>query len=170
MTALWCDDAVMRDCRRYRYKLQRDLKHDNELIFLFIMLNPSFANATKNDPTLRRCMGFAEGWGYGRLEVVNLFSFRATNPADLRDLPTGALFGPAHWEHILTAVKRADRVVCGWGADPHAKIGEVGVLDVLNHCHDRQAVCLGLTKAGAPRHPLYVKGDTVPMVLPRVRP
>ena len=166
----WGDNAVISDCGLYRYQLQRDLKPDNERICLFIMLNPSTADAAKNDPTLRRCMGFAERWGYGRLEVVNLFSLRATDPAELRGTSLEGAFGPEHFTHVMAAVKRADRIVCGWGADPHAKIGEVCVLDILNRNYDRQAVCLGLTKSGAPRHPLYVKGDTVPMVLPRVRP
>ena len=160
----WGDNAIVSNSGTYRYQLQRDLEHDNELTCLFIMLNPSTADATKNDPTLRRCMGFAERWGFGRLEVVNLFSLRATDPARLCGRPAQQLYGPEHWKHFSRAVKRADRIVCGWGAHPACRLEGPSAAEWL-HTGGHKPLCLGLTKAGAPRHPLYVKGDTVPYLL-----
>lgn len=153
--------AVVTNDGRYRYQLQRDLWPQNEQVCLFVMLNPSIADAVQDDPTLRRCKTFAAGWGYGRLEVVNLFSLRATDPQDLYDVPIGDLFGPDHWAHFLAAVEHADYVVCGWGAEAIAAETGATIAKFLNS-YGKQPVCLGTTQSGAPRHPLYQKGSTVP--------
>jgi len=116
-----------------------------------VMLNPSTATQEQDDPTIRRCIGFARRWGYVRLEVVNLFAWRATRP---KDLPRS--WDPEDDRAIREAVVRADRVVAAWGvhgAGPRAD----EVLAMLGPCD-----CLGVTKHGHPRHPLYLRADTAP--------
>jgi hypothetical protein len=124
------------------------------------MLNPSTADAFQLDPTNRRCVGFAQAWGYGALVTTNIFAFRSTNPAGLRT--TNDAVGPENNEAILTAAKNADLVIAAWGTHGELQdrgnavremLGEVGV----------ELHALKLTKAGHPGHPLYVAGDTQPM-------
>jgi hypothetical protein len=121
------------------------------------MLNPSTADALVDDPTVRRCAGFTRSWGYSSLAVLNLFALRATDPGELLDAEDPV--GPGWNDHLRTAVE-ADLVVCAWGASvPFARDREV--LDMLRGV---DLYCLGLTKQGYPRHPLYVKGDTKPQL------
>jgi hypothetical protein len=124
---------------------------------LFVMLNPSTADAAQDDPTIRRCVSFARAWQFERLEVVNLFAFRSTSPAGL--LALSALddpVGPENLEHVRDAAERAGRIVCAWGAYG----GFLGQdQTVLGWMGDRLKLALGFTKGGHPRHPLYVKKD-----------
>jgi hypothetical protein len=124
------------------------------------MLNPSTADAFQLDPTNRRCVGFAQAWGYGALVTTNIFAFRSTNPAGLRTANDAV--GPENNEAILTAAKNADLVIVAWGT--HGELQERGnaVRELL--CDAGSALhMLRLTKAGHPGHPLYVAGDTQPM-------
>lgn len=114
------------------------------------MLNPSTADGTVDDPTIRRCMRFARDWGFSRLVVRNLFAWRATDPAELSRVsdPIGGRAG----DRALQAATRADRIVVAWGAFvPHDRTQRAARL-----LHDSQAWCLGVTQSGQPRHPLYV--------------
>ena len=121
------------------------------------MLNPSTADAVRDDPTIRRCIGFARAWGYRRLVVTNIFALRATLPSALRGAADPV--GPRNDRYILRAARDADRVVCAWGV--HGALGnrEAEVLALLR---DLALENLGLTQGGYPRHPLYVAGLTVP--------
>jgi hypothetical protein len=144
--------ALFSPCGAYRYRLSRAWADGPTAAF--VMLNPSTADATKDDPTIRRCIGFAKREGCGGLVVVNIFAFRATSPADMRaaDDP----IGPDNDEHIMDALVDADGpVVAAWGSlgSYRGRDHDVRLLT------DVPLWCLGLTKAGAPRHPLYVKGD-----------
>lgn len=150
--------ATISECGTYRYRLGRVWDECLPTV-VFVMLNPSTADADLDDPTIRRCCGFAKAWGYGGIEVVNLFGLRATNPDELRRHPDpiGHLGTPA----IGDAVIGAPLVVAAWGthgalygrgAKVRRLIGEWG--GTLHH--------LGLTKDGHPRHPLYLRGDTEP--------
>jgi hypothetical protein len=146
-------------CGRYRYWLTRTWEAGRPSI-AFIGLNPSTADAHRDDPTLRRCLGFARSWGCGRLIMLNLFAFRATNPAELRAVadPVGA----ANNRILLRRARAADRVIAAWGngGTLHGRAAYVTArLDTL--------ACLGVTAAGQPRHPLYVPAATLPMALPR---
>lgn len=134
----------------YRYLLTRRIVgRDPARRILWIMLNPSTADALKDDPTIRRVLGFSKRWGYGWVEVVNLFAFRATEPIELRIAIDPV--GPANAVYISDALHRTSDVIVGWGTR--------GVM-----CRKRQmfrgARCLGVTKGGEPRHPLYVRADT----------
>jgi hypothetical protein len=123
------------------------------------MLNPSTADAFQLDPTNRRCVGFAQAWGYGSMVTTNIFAFRSTNPAGLRT--TKDPVGPENDESILNAAKNADLVIAAWGT--HGELQDRGnaVRGLLTEAGIELHV-LRLTKAGHPGHPLYVSGDTVP--------
>lgn len=121
------------------------------------MLNPSTADAVVDDPTIRRCMGFARSWAYSRLIVRNLFPVRATDPKDLKTLenPTAGASGTC----ALRAALNADTVVAAWGA--FVPFDRVRVAQRV--FAGRELLCLGTTKDGSPRHPLYVRADTIPV-------
>jgi hypothetical protein len=148
------DAALFSPCRTWRYSLTRAL--DGEGTVAFVGLNPSTADETTDDPTVRRCVGFARGWGFARLEVVNLYAFRATNPRQLwrADDPVG----PENDRVLASVVAGADLVVAAWGTQPRpGRLAELaGILG------GRPLHALALTKDGAPRHPLYVRGDVRP--------
>ena len=137
----------------YRYTLCREWGLGPSCCW--IMLSPSTATDATDHPTIRRCIRFCAGWGYGRLVVVNLFALRSTNPAELAQHadPVGADNDQA----IVTAARQAGAVVCAWGAHSSAVSRARTVVALL---HGMDLRCLGTTKHGQPRHPLYVKGST----------
>ena len=117
----------------------------------FILLNPSTADETREDPTVRRCIGFAQNLGYGALEVVNLYAYVATDPVDLRR--AGYPVGRYNDRHIEAAARECERAVLAWGAHaarlsrPAEVLGLLRKLEVEPHC-------LRLTASGHPEHPL----------------
>lgn len=142
---------------QYRYWWARAWDPTRPLVN-FVLLNPSTADASQPDPTLRRCLGFARQWGYGGVIITNLFAFRATNPQGLQ-LPADPV-GPENDAYLIRAAATADRVITGWG--------------VHGTLHQRAAaVCrllapwplwvLGWTQASHPRHPLYLPRTAVPI-------
>lgn len=158
--------ATMSPCGKYRYELTRFWDGRKPAV-AFVMLNPSTADAEIDDPTIRRCIGFAQAWGYGELRVYNLFALRATDPGEL--LTSDAPVGPDNAKFIEKA-RACDRIVCAWGATtlpkPHAHRGLI-VTDLLMGEDSRDLYCLGYTKDGSPRHPLYVASDMVPVLFPK---
>lgn len=139
-------------CREYRYSLSR--VWDAELpVIAFVGLNPSTAAETVDDPTVRRCIGFAKTWKYGGLILVNLFAFRSTDPAALRK--TDDPIGPDNDASIIRHCWSAKRVVVAWGTHGCLLDRDDHVLALL-----ARPFCLGVTNAGAPKHPLYLAGDT----------
>lgn len=151
--------AVISECGTYRYTLDRSWNSFGEGRVLWIMLNPSTADARLNDPTIRRCINFSERWDFDRLTVVNLFALRSTDPKALLEHldPVGPLND--HW--IERAAEDTKLIVVAWGAHPVAIGRGQQVVDQL-HRAGRTPVCLGKTKDGWPRHPLYVRADIVP--------
>jgi hypothetical protein len=147
--------AQISECGRYRYDLLRRWADGDPL--LFVMLNPSTADADVDDPTIRRCIGFARREGYGALWVLNLYAYRATDPKSL--LTCGDPVGPGNDNmlraHLRSSVGVGRPIVAAWGANAQADRVE----HVLNLCPDADWRCLGTTKDGHPRHPLYVRGD-----------
>lgn len=128
---------------------------------VFIMLNPSTADGSEDDPTIRRCVGFARAWGYDRLEVVNLFAYRATDPATLLALtheydPVGVR-NQHHFDQVLFYGYPIGVIVCAWGAHG-AHLGQDET--ALGWLREHERFALGLTKGGHPRHPLYVSAET----------
>lgn len=125
---------------------------------LFVMLNPSTADAEKDDPTIRSLYRICAALGFGGFEVVNLFAYRATDPKDLLGLGD-ELIGPRNDYCIDAAVGRCDLIVAAWGAHKIAAARAKVVLSAIRH--DRPAVfCLGKTRDDSPKHPLYVKTGT----------
>lgn len=147
--------AEMSDDGVYRFVLGR--RWDESLPeCVFIMLNPSTADASEDDPTIGRCLNFAKNLGCGSLQVGNLYAFRATDPNDLFKTtePTGGAKNDAVLAELLS---RGEIVIAGWGA--HAKPDRVA--ELLRLPGANRITALGTTKAGAPRHPLYVHGATI---------
>jgi hypothetical protein len=147
--------AVFNVNYRYRYSLWRAWSAYHPRI-LFVLLNPSTANEQKNDPTIRRCMGFAQAWNSGSMEVVNLFAYRATNYRDLFNISDPV--GPENNRFLMQALERCSTVVLGWGTRGTLLSRDRQVMSLLAGRNDLH--CLGITKDGQPRHPLYVKGNT----------
>jgi hypothetical protein len=151
--------ATISPCGLYRYTLHRRIPSALRWIrpCLFVMLNPSTADASQDDPTIRRCLGFAKREGCTGLTVVNLFALRATDPAELakHDDP----FGPDNHLHLRAQfdAHRTGIIVAAWGAHPMAH--DLGNAEVFSELCSLGALCLGMTKHGSPRHPLYVKSD-----------
>lgn len=150
-------DAIISDCGKYRYVLRRSLGSVLRWYkpMLFIMLNPSTADATQDDPTIRRCMDFAKREGMTHLNVVNLFALRATDPAELKKAADP--IGPENDRYIEEEVRRHSigAVIAAWGAHPFAAERAAEVLKKYPTLY-----CLGKTKSGAPRHPLYLRADS----------
>lgn len=156
MTKYLENDAVISDCGKYRYLLRRVWDQVKPRA-LFIMLNPSTADAKLDDPTIRSCVRLASGLGYGSIEVVNIFGWRATDPDEL---PKQAdPIGPMNERIVAAAIIRCDVVICAWGANAMAARKSI-FLSALIGSYRPAAYCLGTTKSGAPKHPLYVKSGT----------
>ena len=151
--------AKISPCGRYRYWLSRTWDAAAAPM-VFVMLNPNLADATRDDPTIRRCIGFAQREGYGGIFVVNLFALRSPKPKELRR--AGDPVGPQNerWRRraIKMAKERRTMIVGAWGAGggrPAKDFCEFAASSGL------ELMCLGRTKDGGPRHPLYLRRPTV---------
>jgi hypothetical protein len=153
--------AIFSNDRLYRYRLWRIWNPERKRI-AFIMLNPSTTeeHPDTNDPTVRRCISFAEAWGYGSLEIGNLYGFRSTNPDALLDMGRTAI-GPDNDENIDHMNGVASMTVAAWGEHPAARQRQPKIRHLLEKRHP--IYCLGLTKDGYPRHPLYLESTTRPV-------
>ncbi len=150
--------AIFDPTGAYRYRLWR-IWDSNAPRAAFVLLNPSTADVSNDDPTIRRCLGFARSWGFGGLEVINLFAYRATDPAALCHVADPV--GPENAQHIRGACACAEKIVLAWGN--HGALNGQGriVLDLLQELGTLYS--LGQTKSGHPRHPLYVRENALPV-------
>ena len=139
----------------YRYTLLREWSAGPRLGM--VLLNPSTADAERNDPTVRRCIGYAMDWGFGSLEVVNLFALRSTDPSALRTHPSPQ--GPLNTRAIVRCADRSDLIVTAWGNHGRVLEQEARILRALRRYTLHH---LGLTSAGCPRHPLYLPKSLEP--------
>jgi hypothetical protein len=153
--------AIISACGKYRYKLTRG--QSDARTMHWIMLNPSTADALEDDPTIRRCVGFARHWGFDAISVHNLFAVRATSPYDMKQANDPV--GPDNHDYIVAMCDRAstlrEPVVCGWGN--HGSYMDqantvLGWLDVS--IHPKYVLHFGKTIADQPLHPLYLPSDT----------
>src|SRR5262245_29507082 len=157
--------AVFSADGRYRYLLTRRVG-PGEKVATFIMLNPSTADASADDPTIRKCIGFSRRWRCGVLRAVNLFACRATDPSDLKAAADPV--GPENLQWILRAVRRSERsaqrstIVCAWGVHGTHRDQDAAMLRLLHEQAIRLAA-LGLTRDGYPRHPLYAPYEARPI-------
>ena len=155
-------DVYMSPDKRYRYWLEAKVSDVGDRVCMFLMLNPSTANASRSDPTISTCKRFARDWGYGTLRVCNLFALRSPYPVALqksRD-PVGA----ENDEWIVRNARDSNVIVCAWGnhgghLDRDGRIRQMlegeGLAEKMRH--------LGMTKMGKPRHPLRLRADTEPV-------
>lgn len=151
--------AIYSDCERYRYALTR-VWDEAKPRLLFIMLNPSKATERANDPTVERCERRARVLGYGAMRVMNIFAWRETDPKKLRRATDPV--GPENDALLLAGLAWADRVIAGWGV--HGEhVGRGPEVEALLRGAGADLCCLGLSKAGHPRHPLYIAYAKPPM-------
>lgn len=146
--------ALISPCSLFRYTLRRTWDGAKPKA-LVIGLNPSTADHRKNDPTITREITFATSWGCGALLKGNLFAYRATDPKEMRKAADPV--GPDNDKHLLEMFNEADIVVCAWGTGSSFMRRDLAVAKLLQ---GKPLRCLGVTKEGHPRHPLYLKAGT----------
>jgi hypothetical protein len=151
--------AVLSPCGTYRYELTR--RWSDRPLVGWIMLNPSTADADVDDPTVRRCIGFAKTWGYGGLIIRNLFALRATDPSELEQHADP--IGPDNDAH-LAQCQHDTLTLVAWGARGGRRGRDVLTLLAT---HGVRPCRLAVTGNGQPRHPLYLKAGLVPIPLPQ---
>ncbi len=153
--------AVFSECRKYRYELWR--RWGDGPYCQFICLNPSTADETNDDPTVRRCINYARDWGYDAFVMTNLFAFRATDPEDMKaaEEPEGDM---TNLNTIGRLAVDAGVVVAAWGV--HGTFnGRDKVVRAYLEWADVVLKHLDLSKDGHPRHPLYLKKNLKPQIL-----
>jgi hypothetical protein len=151
--------AVYSDDERYRYLLTRIWAPGPKA--LFIMLNPSTATEFQNDPTVERCERRARALGFGAFRVTNIFAFRATDPRVMR--AKADPIGPDNDTAILASLDWADQVICAWGSHG-AHLSRGPAITAKLRATGKPLFHLGLTQAGAPKHPLYIGYTVQPML------
>jgi hypothetical protein len=140
--------------RRYRYTLWRQWDRENLDYAAFIGLNPSTADETMDDPTIRRCIGFAKREGVGGLCMLNLFAFRATKPDDMKR--EGDPIGPDFDKHFYPCIRNARLVIAAWGANGGHNGRDRQITNWLPNIRSTGLYCLGRNASGSPKHPLYI--------------
>ncbi len=153
-------NARFSSCKRYRYRLEREWS-EGEGTVLFIGLNPSTADHRNDDPTIRRCVRFAKDWGYRRMQIVNLFAWRATYPEDLlaADDPVGR--NNDRW--IARSHREADLTIACWGNHGEHLARDRVIKKKLDRLH-----CLRMNRSAQPAHPLYLKATLQPRPMTEV--
>ncbi|MCP5087871.1 MAG: DUF1643 domain-containing protein [Rhodobacteraceae bacterium] len=150
--------AVYSDCEHYRYSLTRIWDSSGRKA-LFVMLNPSTATEVQNDPTVERCERRARTLGFGAFRVCNIFAYRATDPRNMRAQPDPV--GPANDTAITRSSGWADQIICAWGTHGEHLNRGPEVADLLR-AQPKPLYHLGLSKAGHPKHPLYIGYAVLP--------
>jgi hypothetical protein len=146
--------AVISECGKYRYLLSR--RWATGPVLAFIMLNPSTADGFVDDQTVRKCIVFAKRFGFNGIEVVNLFAYRATKPADM--LAAADPVGPENNAYVDAVTLLANDFVCAWGTNARKSNRPAQVLSILHHAGVRLK-CLRITRDGHPGHPLMLSYD-----------
>ena len=163
--------AILSEDRVYRYTLWRDwpmLDGEERQGFgrkrayaMFVGLNPSTADEIQDDPTIRRCVGFANAWGYGALCMTNLFAFRATNPKEM--MAAKDPIGPDNDTWIEDSAREAGIIIAAWGKHGHYLKRDEKVIVKFSQILRTDFKCFGRNKDGSPRHPLYLPKDAKPI-------
>jgi len=163
--------AQFSDCLKFRYTLTRDwsISGEEKKNILFLMLNPSTADADIFDPTVKRCFNYAKRWGYNHMTVCNIYAYRATNPKDmLRAKEEGInIIGQHNDSYIWGCAMEAQKIICAWGASPWSRDRAKEVIQVLERYCGEKLFCLKKSKDGCPVHPLYQKNDLIPAKFPK---
>lgn len=164
MTSLEAGPAILSPDRRYRYTLERRWAADSDgpRTIAWIGLNPSTADESELDPTLRRIMDFSRSWGFDAFVMLNLFAYRATSPEDMKAQakPTGR-HNDAHIRGTLLRPEVQAVVAC-WGVHGAHRARSVEVAEIMDECAPHcRPYHLGLTNGGQPKHPLYLPKTTM---------
>ena len=138
-------------CRKYRYSLSRIWDKQKKFV-LFIGLNPSTADEEVDDPTIRRCSGYAQKWGYGGFIMVNLFAYRTTLPSNLKKVKYPV--GRDNDKYIVKLSEKADITIAAWGNNGNLYRRDKQVMSLVPNL-----MCLRVNKSGQPAHPLYLNKD-----------
>lgn len=158
-------DAIISPCGTYRYLLTRNwgmrqYTDGREKTLCIVMLNPSTADAERNDPTVTRCIKRASLLGFGSLEVVNLFALRSTDPAEIKKHPDP--IGPENDQHIIASAKASGMVICAW-SDDGAYLNRGDKVRKLLSDAGIKPFALKVNKTGQPAHPLYLPYSQMPL-------
>lgn len=150
---------------QYRYWLARDWYMDGETPnpLVYVMLNPSTADATKDDPTITRCMRRAASLGFNGIRVVNLFALRSTDPAKLLDVADPV--GPDNDRIVASVCRGQPMVIAAWGEEKAHVAQRASAVKAILRGLQVPLYALAMTKAGHPRHPLYVSYEAQPVPL-----
>jgi hypothetical protein len=152
----------------YRYRLWRTVSGRGpfaEKRCAFVMLNPSTADSVDDDPTIRRCRGFAVREHCYRFDVVNLFAFRATKPVAM--IKAADPIGPLNDERIRHVLDQVDFAIAGWGRFGDLFPDRCRAVTELLQASGKPVFALGYTSGGQPRHPLMLAGDAALEPFPR---
>lgn len=158
--------AVLSACGRYRYRLWRQWGAGGTCVW--VMLNPSTADADRDDPTIRKCVGFARRWGYGGIEVVNLCAWRATDPRELFNVPhpTSEPHQPRrNFVAVEQVLEAAKIVVAAWGVPGGEFAQATTMLDTFKARWPAKLRVIGFNAGGTPKHPLMVPYSALPVMV-----
>lgn len=145
--------AIISECGNYRYELTR--KWSDTGTCVFVGLNPSTADADLDDPTIRRCIGFAKNWGYGKLVMLNAYAYRSTDPKALKTAPYP--IGRENNKFLMQWSTKANIIIAAWGTNINI-MRQHRCMELLGN----NVYHLGLTKNNFPKHPLYLSKNTKP--------
>lgn len=152
--------AIVSDCSKYRYCLWRKW-NPNLPMMVWVMLNPSTADANLDDPTIRRCTGFAKGYDCGGIQVYNIFAFRSSDPDLLKN--ENDPFGPKNHLYLnnIRDDGRKKIIVCGWGSKGWSiKPLQYAYFKAKEILEGLDLKCFGVTQHGHPKHPLYLPANS----------
>lgn len=159
--------VILSDCGLFRYDLTRMWSHHAPLL-LFMLLNPSTADHMRNDPTAKKCMGFARRLGYGGIRIMNLWAYRTKSPLILKQ--NGYLVGPHNQYWLENRLEEHSEVICGWGVNANCVEGKRRMWEVEEafRKHGVKMLALQVNDNGMPTHPLMLPYSctTIPYSLP----
>lgn len=151
--------AIISSCGKYRYALSRVWDTEKSLV-LWVMLNPSTADAELDDPTIRRCIQFSKDWGFGGMLVGNLYAFRSTDKRVLYKVKDPV--GPENLATVAFLQTLSTKTIAAFGNDKgpgsrlYWKLIEQAGFNSIN-TGGPQILCVGHNKDQSPKHPLYVE-------------
>lgn len=166
--------TILSPCRNYRYTLWREWTTQADLLnpptsrsgrwpdnsyAMFIGLNPSTADETKDDQTIRKCIGFAKRWGFSALCMTNLFAWRARQPEDMKRVENPS--GEDNQHHLLQCASEAGIIIAAWSKHGSYRNQDLIVMQWLDGI-GATLHCLRLNADGSPEHPLYVPYEVTP--------
>jgi len=148
--------AIFSECQRYRYGLSR-VAYPEKKTLMYVLLNPSTADAQKNDPTVARCWVRARNLGYGQMLIGNLFAIRSADPRDI--FKESDPVGPDNDTYLVIMAAAAHTIILGWGNEGAYRGRSKQVVKLLRENYARPLYCLHMNGSGMPKHPLYLRYD-----------